>query len=136
MKLASLGARLPEPAELAGQIALGRSMLGATILAAPVVSLRFLGADTAARRVNWLTRMTAIRDSAIGIGGVLAARRGGSAVVPWLVAGAASDVVDAVVISKALRDGRLKGIAPTATVPVAALTALAGVVTAVRLRGK
>ena len=129
---------IPDPAVIATQIAAGRTLIAASILAAPVVSARALGTDTAtAQRVSWLTRMTGIRDGAIGLGGVLAARNGrASAAAPWLLAGAASDLVDTVVIAKALREGRIKGVLPTLTVPVAALTAVAGAVTAIRLRSK
>jgi hypothetical protein len=121
--------------DLAVQIPAGRSVLAASIMAAPVVTARVMGTDTAtAQRVAWLTRMTAVRDGALGVGGVLAARRGGTAVLPWLVGGAASDLVDAVVIAKAVREGRLKGVVPTLIVPLAAVTAVAGAVAAVRLR--
>jgi hypothetical protein len=121
--------------DLALQIPAGRSVLAASIMAAPVVTARVMGTDTAtAQRVAWLTRMTAVRDGALGVGGVLAARRGGRAVVPWLVGGAAADLVDAVVIAKAVREGRLKGIRPTLIVPLAGLTAVAGAVAALRLR--
>jgi hypothetical protein len=121
--------------DVAFQITAGRSLLAASIMAAPVVSGRIMGTDTAtARRVSWLTRMTAVRDGALGVGGVLAARRGGSAAVPWLVGGAAADLVDAVVIAKAVRDGRLKGVVPNLIVPIAGATAVAGVLTALRLR--
>jgi hypothetical protein len=127
--------KVPDTHALAWQIAAGRTVIATSIMAAPVASARALGTDTAtAQRVSWLTRMTAIRDGAIGVGGVLAARRGAAA--PWLLAGAASDLVDAVVIGKALRDGRIKGVVATVTVPLAALTAVAGAATAIRLRGK
>jgi hypothetical protein len=128
---------IPDEGAVALQIAAGRTLIAASIMAAPVLTGRVMGTDTAtARRVTWLTRMMAIRDGAIGAGGVLAARRGGAAATPWLLAGAASDLVDVVVVGKALRDGRIKGVLPTLVVPVAALTAVAGAATAARLRGK
>jgi hypothetical protein len=129
--------KIPDEAALARQIPAGRTLIAASILAAPVMTGRAMGTDTAtAQRVSWLTRMMGVRDAAIGVGGLLAARRGGAAATPWLIAGAASDLVDAVVLAKAVREGRIKGIVPTLTVPVAALTAVAGAATAVRLRGK
>lgn len=128
--------RLPDAGSIALQITAGRAVLSAGIMAAPVLSARLLGADSAtAQRVTWLTRMTAVRDAALGVGGAVAMRRGGP-VAPWLLAGAASDAVDAIVLTGALRQGRVKGLIPTATVPVAAITAVAGVFAAVRLRGR
>jgi hypothetical protein len=122
----------PEPQALAAQIAAGRLVFAAVIMAAPVFSARLLGADTAtAQRVTWLTRMMAVRDGALGAGGVAAVRRGGAA--PWLLAGAVSDAADAVVIAVALEQGRLKGIVATLVVPAAAATAAAGVVTALQV---
>jgi hypothetical protein len=66
------------------------------------------------------------------VGALVAARKGGAR--PWLLAGAVSDAVDAVVISAALRGGRLKGVVATATAPGAALAAGLGAVAALRLR--
>jgi hypothetical protein len=127
--------RLPEPQSMALQIAAGRAVIAAGVLAAPVVAARMLGTDTAtAQRVSWLTRTMGIRDGALGVGGFAAARNGGSAAIPWLLGGAAADAVDAIVISGALRQGRVKGILPAAIVPLAALTSAAGVLTALRLR--
>jgi hypothetical protein len=125
--------RLPEPAPMARQIAIGRTAIAATIIAAPVLSGRLLGMDTAtARRVSWLTRSMAVRDGALGAGGILAGRHAGAA--PWLLGGAAADAVDAVVLSAALRQGRVKGLVPTAIVPLAAATAAVAALTALRLR--
>jgi hypothetical protein len=127
--------RLPDAESMALQIAAGRAAFATGILAAPVLSARLLGADTAtAQRVSWLTRMMGIRDGALGVGGVLAARGGGSSAAVWLLGGAASDAVDAVVLAGALKQGRVKGIVPAAIVPLAAATAAAGVLTALRLR--
>ena len=126
--------RLPEADATAVQLAVGRTAAGAAILALPVLSARLLGADSAtAKRVTWLTRMMAVRDAAIGAGGLAAARGTGSA-TPWLIAGAVSDAVDAIVLTQALRQGRVKGITATAVVPVAVGAAAVGAVTAVRLR--
>jgi len=125
---------LPDADPMARQLALGRAGFAAAFLAAPVPALRSLGADTAtAQRVSWLTRMMAVRDGAIAVGALVADRRGGDP-RPWLVAGAVSDAVDAVVFAEALKQGRLKGIAPTMVVPGAVVAAGLGFVTAARLR--
>ncbi len=119
---------------MALQITAGRSLIAAAIVAAPVASVRLMGTDTAtAQRVVWLGRMMAVRDGALGVGGAVAVRRRSGA-VPWLLGGAVSDAVDAVVVASALRQGRLKGVVPAAVVPLAAATAAAGFVTALRLR--
>jgi hypothetical protein len=126
--------RLPEPQSMALQIAAGRALIATGIMAAPVLAARLLGADGAtAHRVTWLTRMMAVRDGGLGVGGMAAARSGGSATIPWLLGGAVSDAVDALVIGGALKQGRVKGFLPAAIVPLAAVTAAAGVVTAVRI---
>jgi len=128
---------LPEPEALALQISAGRAAIALTVLAAPVVSARVMGTDTAtAQRVTWLVRMLGARDGALGVGGAAALRRDAPAAVPWLLGGAAADLVDALVIAGALKHGRLKGVVPSVIVPLAAATAAAGVLTAVRLRGR
>jgi hypothetical protein len=122
-----------EPRALAARLAGGRVVMATGMLAAPELTVRLLGADTAtARRVTWLARMLAVRDAAIGLGGVVALRREGDA-RPWLVAGAVSDAVDAVVIAAAVRQGRVGGAGPAALVPGAAAVAAAGLVAAARL---
>lgn len=124
---------LPEAQSLALRIAAGRTLAAAAIMAAPVASARALGTDTAtAQRVVWLTRMLAVRDGALGIGGAAAARRGSG--TSWLLAGAASDAVDAVVLTAALRQGRIKGIVPSLTVPFAAGAAVLGALAGLGLR--
>lgn len=128
------GIRIPEADALAVQLAAGRTAAGALILVLPVLSARLLGADSAtAKRVSWLTRMMAVRDAAIGAGGLAAVRGKGSA-TPWIIAGAVSDTVDAIVLTEALRQGRAKGLTATAVVPLAAGAAAMGALTAFRLR--
>jgi hypothetical protein len=118
---------------MALQLAAGRALIGAVIVARPVQSARMLGSDTAtAQRVTWLTRMLGVRDSVIGLGGVAASRQG-AGLRSWLLAGAAADAVDAVVLAGALKQGRVKGLLPTATVPFAAGAAALGAVTALRV---
>jgi hypothetical protein len=124
---------MPSPDALARQLAAGRVGAAAAFLAAPIPALRLLGVDTAtAARVSWLTRMMAIRDGALGVGALLAGHRGGDP-APWLLGGAVSDAVDAVVIAGALKRGRVKGVLPTAVVPLAAVVAGVGALTAARL---
>jgi hypothetical protein len=109
--------------------------MAAGFLAAPVPSARLLGLDTAtAQRIGWLTRMMAVRDGAIGVGGLVAGRRSPSAAAPWLLAGAVSDAVDAVVLAGAIKRGRVRGAVPTAVVPLAAGAAAVGALSALRLR--
>jgi len=136
MKLDRQQLPIPEPEALALQLALGRTVAGAALLAAPVLGLRLLGADSAtAKRVTFLTRMMAVRDAAIGAG-ALAAARGHGSPVPWIIAGAASDAVDTVVLTQALREGRATGLTARLTVPISASAAAIGIVTAIRLRGR
>jgi hypothetical protein len=133
MKSDHRAVRLPDPDSMARQIAAGRAVIAAAILAAPVASARLMGTDTAtAQRVVWLTRMMGVRDGALGVGGAVAARRGGAGA--WLLGGAVADTVDAIVVAGALRQGRLKGLVPTAVVPLAAATGALGFLTALRLR--
>ena len=108
-------------------IGAARSVIGAVFFAEPVFSVRLLGLDTAtAARVTWLARMAAARDAVIGIGTVSSsARRRGQQ--GWLLAGAAADLADALVLAQALREGRAKGLAATGIVAGAAAAAVAGV---------
>lgn len=124
---------LPEPQVLARQFSIGRTLVAASMLAAPVPAARLMGLDSAtARRVGWLSRMMAVRDGALGVGGLDALRRDGDA-RPWLLGGAVSDAVDAVVIGRALASGRLKGARPAAIALGAAGLAALGAVNAARL---
>jgi hypothetical protein len=124
----------PEAEAMALQIAAGRAVMGAVITASPVRAARMLGSDTAtAQRVAYLTRMLGVRDSALGLGGVAAVRRGSGA-ASWVLAGAVADAVDAMALAGALKKGRIKGLGPAGTVPFAAGAAILGAVTALRLR--
>lgn len=120
----------PDAQTLSLALGAGRCVLAASALAAPVTTARLLGLDTAtAARVAWLTRMMAIRDATIGAG-VFDATRGSGPAAPWLLAGAASDAVDAVVVAGAIRQGRLRGLVPSGLVVGAAAFAAAGVLAA------
>lgn len=121
------------PLDVARTIGAGRLGLATLYTAAPVVGVRALGTDTAtARRVTWMTRMLAARDAALGVGTLLAARRGDP--TPWLLAGAACDAADAAAIAGALRKGRIRGAVPRLTVPFALLAAATGVAAVAGLR--
>ena len=123
----------PAAEKMATQLAAGRLVLAGAFLAAPVPALRAMGADTAtAQRISWLTRMMAIRDGALAMGAAAASRSGGDP-RPWLLGGAVSDAVDAAVFAGALKQGRLRGVAPTLVVPGGMLAAGLGVLTVVRL---
>jgi hypothetical protein len=131
MKPDSSRLALPDAAAMTRQLGAGRAAFAAGILAAPVLSIRLLGVDTAtAQRVTWLTRMMAVRDAALGVGTVLSARTGGA--TPWLVGGAVSDLVDAVVLAGALKQGRAKGLLARGTVLLAGGAAVTGALAAVR----
>ena len=118
-------ARLPQahrqPHTPARLIGLGRMALGVGFLLAPVASVRVLGVDTAtAKRVTHLARMAAVRDASIGVGTLVSTRPGG-----WLLAGAVSDAVDAIVIADAVRAGRAAG--PTARLVVGGAAVIAAI---------
>ncbi len=116
--------RRPSARTIGMGIGAARSVIGAVLFAQPVFSVRLLGLDTAtAARVTWLARMAAARDAVIGIGTVSSsARRRGQR--GWLLAGAAADLADALVLTQALREGRAKGTTATGTVAVAAAAAV------------
>lgn len=129
--------RLLDPSGLARSIGVGRLLLGGGFLLAPVTATRVLGVDTAtAKRVAFLAQMMAARDVAIGAG-TAASSGAGRNPAGWLLAGAAADAADAVVIAGALRSGRARGVAARGLVGgAAALSALAafGAVGALRRR--
>jgi hypothetical protein len=118
--------RTPSPRTIGLAVGVGRTVVGAVFLAAPVASVRILGLDTAtAARVTWLARMAAVRDVAIGLGTLDSVGRNRGART-WLAAGAAADLADAVVIGAALRSGRAKGVAAAGIVAGAAAAAVVG----------
>jgi hypothetical protein len=123
----------PGPETIALSIGVGRVVIGAVFLAAPVVSVRMLGMDTAtAKRITFLARMAAARDIGLGVGTLDAGPT--AAAVPWLLAGAAADAVDAAAIAGAIRHGTARGISATGIVVGAAATAGVGVWAALGLR--
>jgi hypothetical protein len=107
-------------------LAAGRAVLGGSFLVSPIAAVRVLGTDTAtARRITWLSQMTAGRDIALAAGALAAEARGRSGSA-WVAAGAAADTVDALAIAAAVRSGKLGGLRPTAMVGGAALAAAIG----------
>ncbi|MDX6287277.1 MAG: hypothetical protein QOG53_2762 [Frankiales bacterium] len=98
MPLPTTRARLP--------VTLGvlRSALGATMLVRPMLLPRPLGVDRiTADRISWLVRMLGARDLALGVGTLVATRRGG--LPPWLVLAGAADTVDALALGQATARG-------------------------------
>jgi hypothetical protein len=121
------------PQSIAASIGVGRLVIGGAFLLAPKLSVRILGVDAAtAKRVTFLARMAAARD--IGLGAGTLAAGPGAAAAPWLLAGAAADAVDAVVIAGAMRQGTTRGIPAAGIVVGAAVTAGVGVWAARALR--
>jgi hypothetical protein len=104
-----------------------RVAFGLGMAVRPEIVPRTLGVDSvSARRMSWLVRMCAVRDVALGAGGLHAAATGRD-VRPWLGAQACSDAGDAVALGLALRD---RQVAPARAVAVGAM-AVAGVLGAV-----
>jgi peptide-methionine (R)-S-oxide reductase len=122
LERAALAATAPQT------LATVRTGIGVVMLLTPQVLPQLLGVDAAARaRTSWAVQMVGAREVALGAG-VLAAQRSGGA-RPWLLAGSACDVVDAVVIGAAARRGAVDRPLGAAI----ALSALvAGLVTAAR----
>lgn len=120
---------VPSAQQVATGIGLGRVLIGATFLAAPRLSVRLLGVDSAsAKRMAFLARMAAARDIGLGAGTLDAGP--GRAAVPWLLAGAACDVVDAAAITGATRSGITRG-APAVGTALGALGVAAAALWAV-----
>jgi hypothetical protein len=103
-----------------------RVAVGVGFLAAPVVSTRVLGLDSAtAKRVAFLARMTAVRDVVLGAG-TLASTGHPRALRSWLVAGAVADVADSAVIAGAVRSRVAGGVPALAIATGAAGAAVLG----------
>jgi hypothetical protein len=119
-----------EPLVLARQIAGARLAIGlaATLRPGLLRPLTRAGADSPALRTAW--RLVGARDTVLGLGALLAARRGPEAVRGWLEAGAVADGVDAAVF---VADRGLHPLPRLVMAAVAAVGAGAGVRTARRL---
>ena len=103
-------------------VALGRLGVGAVLLARPQLLPRTVGIDSAtAARTSWLVQMLGAREVALGLGALHELRRGdGRASRLWLTAGLLSDATDALVVTAALRRGRMDRLPALAAVAVAA----------------
>jgi hypothetical protein len=127
-------AGLPQPRTLGILLGAGRIGLGGTFLLTPEFAVRMVGLDAAsARRVVWLSKMTAGRDIALGVG-ALATAATGRDYSAWVAAGAAADAVDSIAVAQAVRCGRLGGSAPVGVAVGAAAAAVAGFWAAARGR--
>jgi hypothetical protein len=94
VELADLAAR----GIAAARVAIG---LGATLSPGLASRLQF-GVDTPSQRVT--VRMLGARDLALGVGALLAARRGSAGLRGWVEAGVLADGVDALAFLRAGRD--------------------------------
>jgi hypothetical protein len=135
--LDAIGLEATTPADRRRAIAtgfgLGRIGVGALFFVNPVLSVRFLGVDGGtAARLDWLARMAAARDAAIGAG-TLASARSGRGTSAWLLAGAACDAADAAVLGHALVKKRVSAV-PAAGVVLFAAAGTVIAVAAVRPR--
>lgn len=122
---------LPSPQSVVLGTGIGRLAIGAGFLAAPVLSTRVLGLDTAtAKRITFLARMAAVRDITLGVGTLTAGPDAGR----WLAAGAVCDLVDAVVIVAAVRKRTLRGALAAGIAVGAVASAVVGLRAAAALR--
>jgi hypothetical protein len=89
-----------EPATIVGGIAAGRAGLGVALLCAPGWAWRLLtGSRRHGEATTLAVRMLAVRELALGLGGVMAARRDPGAVRGWGEAGVLADAGDAVTLA-------------------------------------
>jgi hypothetical protein len=117
---------LPTPEQVRVGTGIARIVIGATFLAAPALSVRILGVDSAtAKRMRFLARMAAARDIGLGCGTLDAGP--GVTAAPWLLAGAAAAAADAVAIAGALRTGTARGLPAAGIAAGAAASAVLGV---------
>lgn len=89
-------------------IGLARAAMGAAVLIRPTALPDLLGVDSVTSgRLDWVLRMFAARDAALGLGAAYVALTGGP-VRPWLLAQAVGDATDAGVFALAARRGQLR----------------------------
>ena len=107
-------------------LSVGRIGAGTAMTLRPSLVQAALGVDpVSAGRTAWAVQMLGARDLALGVGALVALRRGDArASRLWLAAGLFSDAVDAFAISRAIGKGTVRPAAGSATVGVA-LTAVA-----------
>jgi hypothetical protein len=117
---------VPPPRTVGVLLGAGRIGLGGIFLVAPEFAVRAVGLDAAsARRVVWLSTMTAGRDVALGIGALATAATGRN-YSGWVAAGATADAVDSLAIAHAVRTGRLGGVGALGLIGGAAAAAALG----------
>ena len=108
------------------RLSLGRCVAGSVMALRPSLVPTSLGVDpVSAGRTAWAVQMLGARDLALGVGTLVALRRGdtrGARV--WLLAGLFSDAVDAVAVSAAIGRGTVRP-APGAVTVATAVTAVA-----------
>lgn len=96
-----------------------RATVGPALIARPETLARLFGVDNiTARRTEWLTRLVAGRETALGLG-TLHAGLTGRSVRPWLIAQALCDTTDAAALVRAARSRQV------AAAPAVALAAFA-----------
>jgi hypothetical protein len=109
--------------QLARAVAAGRLAVGVAMLAAPRTMARnWAGPGAADRSVSLLTRALGAREIALGAGVIVALDRGEPA-RRWVLAGVASDVVDASAALLGLRALGARRALPTVVVATAAAVA-------------
>ncbi|MHA3705182.1 hypothetical protein ACXR2U_23670 [Jatrophihabitans sp. YIM 134969] len=117
-------------------LGVGRVALGVVFWRAPVVSVRVAGLDAvSAPSADWLARMTAGRDIAIGAGTAAAVLRSDTAPgerSAWFLAGAVADLGDTLSIGRGVREGRLARLAGLGASSGALVAALVGAAAAAR----
>lgn len=92
---------------LAVATGLFRSAAGPALLARPETLAQLLGVDSiTARRTEWITRLLAGRETALGLGTLHAALTG-RPVRPWLLAQATADTADTAALLLAIRSGQI-----------------------------
>lgn len=128
----SLGTRLgdADPIAVARTIATMRVAVGVVFLLAPGAFRRAFRDDAFTPATSLAMRMAAARDLALGLGGVLAARRSPAALRGWAEAGALADACDVVVMGAG---GGLKPLPRLVSALSAAAAAAAGQSAARRL---
>lgn len=118
----------------AEHMALVRCGVGIVLLARPRCVVDVLGGAPALTPAgDWSTRMLAAREVALGLGAVAAARKDDGRARTWSAAGALCDAVDAVLMTAALRSGRLgRSTRTRAAASACTLAAVVAVVVQVR----
>ena len=104
-----------------GQLALGRTAAGASMIVRPSMLPRMMGVDSAtATRVGWAVQMLGAREVAVGLGTLAAVRTPDrKAARVWVAAGVLCDAVDALAMTGALLRGRVGKTAGGAALAVA-----------------